>query len=305
MRLVVSPRYHLDIGPHVWPTAKYDLVRRRLLADGRVYPEHLAEPEPAPWEDLALVHTGDYLDNVRTGRLTHDDLVRLELPFSPVIAEGFRLMTAGTQLAARFALADGVAAHLGGGLHHAFAGHGEGFCLFNDVAVSIRQMQRDGRVRRAAVVDCDVHHGNGTAAIFDGDRSVFTFSMHQQDNYPFFKPASDLDVGLADGTDDEAYLRELERALPDVLASKPDLVYYLAGADPYREDQLGGLALSLDGLRHRDRLVLEATAGVPVVIVLAGGYARRLEDTVAIHAATVIEAIARAGARRPAGSRPT
>lgn len=293
MRVVFSSRYSFDVGPHVWPTAKYELVRQRLVAERCLDPDGFAEPEPSRWEDLALVHTPEYLEKIRANRLSRADLLRLELPCSPVIAEGFRLMTGGTQLAATFAVAHGVAVHLGGGLHHAFAGHGEGFCLFNDVAVSIRTLQRAGRIRRAAVIDCDVHHGNGTASIFEGDSSVFTFSIHQQHNYPLFKPASDLDIGLADGTGDETYLHDLELALPEVLASQPDLVYYLAGADPYREDQLGGLALTLEGLRHRDQMVLAATREIPVVIVLAGGYARQVDDTVAIHAATVVEALAR------------
>jgi len=301
VKVVFSPRYQLDIGPHVWPTAKYDLISARLIADRRAGPDGFADPAPSPWEDLALVHTADYLDKIRTNRLTREDEFRLELPFSPAIAEGFRLMTGGTQLAGRLALRDGLAVHLGGGLHHAFAGHGEGFCLFNDVAVSIRELQRNGRIRRAAVVDCDVHHGNGTAHIFGGDASVFTFSIHQQHNYPLLKPPSDLDIGLRDGTGDDTYLHDLELALPDVLSSSPDLIYYLAGADPYREDQLGGLALSFEGLRHRDQMVLEATRSIPLVIVLAGGYARRVEDTVAIHTATVVEALASAAAHRRAG----
>ena len=202
-------------------------------------------------------------------------------------------MAGGTLCAAALALDEGLAVHLGGGLHHAFAGHGEGFCLFNDVAVAIRRLQGDGRIARAAVVDCDVHQGNGTAAIFQGDASVFTFSIHQQHNYPLHKPESDLDIGLADGAGDEIYLHDLELALPEVMASKPDLVCYLAGADPYEQDQLGGLRLSLEGLRHRDAMVLEAAGRVPVAIVLAGGYARRLDDTVTIHTNTVLEALAR------------
>lgn len=302
MRVVFSPQYHLDIGPHVWPTIKYLLIRERLLVDGHVLASDFIEPEPATWDDLGLVHTTDYLDKVRTGHLSREDVARLELPLSPAITEGFRLMTGGTQLAARLALEDGVAVHLGGGLHHAFAGHGEGFCLFNDVAVAIRALQRDGRLRRAAIVDCDVHQGNGTARIFHDDSTVFTFSMHQQHNYPAYKPESDLDIHLADSTGDEAYLYALELALPEVMASKPDLVYYLAGADPFREDQLGGLALSLEGLTHRDRAVLDATGDVPIAIVLAGGYATRVEDTVSIHTGTVIEALATAARRRPAGS---
>jgi acetoin utilization deacetylase AcuC-like enzyme len=297
VKVVFSPRYRLDLGGHVWPTEKYDLIRTRLLAERRAGPDDFLEPEPAPWEDLALVHSAGYLEKIRTNRLTREDEIRLELPFSPSVGEAFRLMTGGTQRAGRAALRDGLSVHLGGGLHHAFPDHGEGFCLFNDVAVSIRELQRDGRIRRAAVVDCDVHHGNGTAQIFGGDESVFTFSIHQQHNYPLLKPPSDLDIGLPDGTGDETYLHDLELALPDVLESRPDLVYYLAGADPYREDQLGGLAVSLEGLRHRDQMVLEATRSVPLAIVLAGGYAHRVEDTVEIHTTTVVEAMASAARR--------
>jgi acetoin utilization deacetylase AcuC-like enzyme len=302
--LVFSARYHLDIGPHVWPTAKYQLVRERLLARGHVVAANFVEPEPAPWDDLALVHTPEYLGKIRTSRLTAEDIARLELPFSNTLAEGFRVMVGGTQRAACLALVEGIAVHLGGGLHHAFAGHGEGFCLFNDVAIAIRTLQRDGRIRRAAIIDLDVHQGNGTARIFEHDPTVFTCSMHQQYNYPLYKPASDLDVGLADGTGDDAYLHALDLALPDVMASQPDLVVYLAGADPYREDQLGGLNLTLEGLRHRDLAVLEASRGVPLAVVLAGGYARRVEDTVAIHVATVEEALAASRLRRAADPPP-
>ena len=184
-----------------------------------------------------------------------------------------------------------VTCHIGGGLHHAFPNHGEGFCPFNDVAVAIRVLQAHG-LERVAVVDLDVHHGNGTAFIFESDPRVFTFSMHQQHNYPMWKPRSTLDIGLADGTRDATYLRELERALPQVMAHRPECVFYLAGADPYEDDQLGGLRLTKEGLRTRDRMVIEAvrTADVPLVMVLAGGYARRVEDTVDIHVATILEA---------------
>ena len=202
-------------------------------------------------------------------------------------------MTGGTSLTAELALAHGVAVHLGGGLHHAFPDHGEGFCLFNDVAVAIRRLQRDKRIQRAAIVDCDVHHGNGTAFIFAADPSVFTFSIHQQLNYPAWKPASDLDVGMPDGADDEEYLAALSEALPVIMDSTPELMVYLAGSDPFREDRLGGLSLTHDGLRRRDRLVLNAavTAGVPAAIVLAGGYAVNVEGTVTAHVNTVLEAI--------------
>ncbi len=293
MRVVYSPRYHLDFGAHVFPTVKYRRVAERLARTG-LSPGAAIAPEPASWDDLALVHTSSYLDAVRHGTLSPEDLARLEIPGTPAIVEGYRLMTGGTLTAARLALDghDRVAAHVGGGFHHAFAGHGEGFCLFNDVAVAIRRMFAERRAGRAAVVDLDVHHGNGTAAIFAGDRRVFTLSVHQQANYPEVKPPGSLDIGLPDGTGDAAYLAALEPALARMLEHLPDLVVYLAGADPYADDQLGGLALTLDGLRRRDRLVFAAAraAGVPIVVLLAGGYARRVDDTVAIHVATIEEA---------------
>jgi acetoin utilization deacetylase AcuC-like enzyme len=222
------------------------------------------------------------------------DVAQLELPWSPAIVEGFRLMVGGTIAAARLARAHGLAVHLGGGLHHAYPEHGEGFCVFNDVAVAIRVLQRDGEIRRAAVVDLDVHHGNGTAAIFAGDPDVFTLSMHQEHNYPAVKPPSTLDIGLRDGVSDAEYLARLEGALPQVTGFAPDLVFYLAGADPYRDDQLGGLALTLDGLRQRDAMVFRTCrrAGLPLVVTLAGGYARHVQHTIAIHQATVEEAYA-------------
>jgi acetoin utilization deacetylase AcuC-like enzyme len=295
MRVVYSPRYHIDIGAHVFPTIKYQRLQRELAASGRWT---FVEPEPASWEELALVHTTEYLHKVRTGDLTTEESAQLELPWAPEIVEGFRLMTGGTLLAARDALGisqipnpesqRGVGLHIGGGFHHAFSNHGEGFCLFNDVAVAIRVLQREDRIRRAAIVDCDVHHGNGTAMIFDLEPSVFTFSIHQQHNYPAFKPRSSLDVGVADRLQNVEYLTKLRQALPKVLAFEPEIIFYLAGADPYEDDQLGGLALTFEGLRERDRLVFTAchAAGIPVALTLAGGYARRLEDTVAIHRAS-------------------
>jgi len=288
VRIVYSPRYRIDIGPHVFPTAKYEAIHRELsAAGGWVW----VEPDPASWEDLALVHTPDYLRKARSGGFSAGEIAEIELPWSPEIVDGFRLMTGGTVAAARLAVETGLGIHVGGGFHHAFANHGEGFCLFNDVALAIRMLQRDcpGRIERAAIIDLDVHHGNGTSMIFDGDRSVFTFSMHQQHNYPMFKPRSALDIGLPDRTADEEYNAELRAALPVVLASNPQVMFYLAGADPFDDDQLGGLALTRAGLLERDRIVFDAcrTAGVPVVVTLAGGYARRLEDTVAIHRATI------------------
>jgi acetoin utilization deacetylase AcuC-like enzyme len=313
LKVVYSARYHIDIGPHVFPTRKYSLIYERLLQTGIVQASDGVEPEPAAWNDLALVHTAEYLASMRDGTISPEAVAQLELPWSEEMVEGFRLMVGGTIQAAliacgvekgserleietpsNFAVQTSgfrVAAHIGGGLHHAFPSHGEGFCPFNDVAVAARVLQARG-IARLAIVDLDGHHGNGTAFAFESDPRVFTFSMHQQHNYPMWKPRGSLDIGLGDGAHDATYLRELERALPTVIGHSPQCIFYLAGADPYEDDQLGGLRLTKDGLRQRDRLVIDAVrrAGVPLVIVLAGGYARRLEDTVAIHVATIEEA---------------
>ena len=299
MRVVYSDRYHVDIGPHVFPTTKYRLIHDRLQAEATVPSDAFLEPEMAAWRDLELVHTSEYLRKLRYGKLSLTEAARLEIPWSASITDGFRLMAGGTVSAARAALSDGAAVHIGGGFHHAFPGHGEGFCMFNDVALAVRVAHRDAGVGRVAIVDCDVHHGNGTAAIFARDPSVSTFSMHQADNYPTEKPPSSLDVALADGTADDEYLRALDRSLPTVLAHRPDLLFYLAGADPYERDQLGGLALTKAGLSARDRLVLKAArqAGVSVVVVLAGGYAVDVGDTVDIHVATIETAVATFAAR--------
>jgi len=316
LKVFYSPRYCIDIGLHVFPTLKYRLVRDRLVEAGTIEASDVIDPAPATWEELALVHTSGYLARMREGTLSADELAQLELPWSADMVDGFRLMVGGTIGAARLACAERTAVcHIGGGLHHAFANHGEGFCPFNDVAVAVRVVQAEG-VDRIAVIDLDVHHGNGTSFIFNhggappppparsgrsprayseqdvGVGSVFTFSMHQQLNYPMWKPRSSLDVGLANGVRDATYLQKLEDALPIVLAQQPQCVFYLAGADPYEDDQLGGLRLTVDGLRRRDRMVFDAVhaAGVPLVVTLAGGYARRIEDTVAIHVATIEEA---------------
>lgn len=210
------------------------------------------------------------------------------MPLSDEFRRASRVCAGGSTAAGRTALGEGVCFHVGGGFHHAFPDHGEGFCLINDVAVAVRSLIADGAVDRAAVVDCDVHHGNGTAAVFSDDERVFTFSLHQERNYPMHKPPGSLDVGLRDGVGDEEYLGVLRDRLPEVLEWGPELVFYLAGADPYRDDQLGGLALTKQGLRERDGTVLEACRreGVPVAVCLAGGYAVRLRDTVEIHCGT-------------------
>lgn len=295
MRVVHSPRYELDLGPHVFPTTKYRHVADAVHRAGLV-PHGVIEPVAATWDELALVHTASYLDALRHGTLSPEAIAQLEIPCTARLVEGFRFMTGGTITAADLALdgTDRVAVHIGGGFHHAFAGHGEGFCVFNDVAVAIRRAFAARQAGTAAVLDLDVHHGNGTASIFAGDRRVFTASMHEDDNYPYVKPPGSLDLGLPRGTGDDAYLRHLDGVLQRVLDRLPDMVFYLAGADPYIDDQLGRLSLSRDGLRRRDRRVFAAlrAAGVPVVVVLAGGYARQLDDTVAIHVATIEEAAA-------------
>jgi len=301
--VVWSPEYECDIGPHVFPMEKFRRVRDRLLAEGEIAPQDLVEPAPATPDELRLAHDPDYLDDLARLRWSPRTMMS-ELPLTAGIVRAYVLAAGGTTRAAREALSRGFAVNLGGGFHHAFAGRAEGFCYVNDLAVAARVLRREGRVRRVAIVDLDVHQGNGTAAIFEGDADTFTLSVHQEWNYPMPKMRSTLDVGLEDGADDDAYLRALDPALERVWAFRPELVLYQAGADPYRDDQLGGLALTLDGLEARDRRVLEGCAarGVPAVVTLGGGYARRLEDTVEIHVRTCRMAarLARAGAGRSA-----
>lgn len=270
--------------------AKYAMIRDGVVGRGLLPREAVEEPGPAELDTLALVHDRDYIDAVCRDGLDAAALRRLGFPWRPQLPERSRRTVQGTLEAARDALAQGAGVNLAGGTHHAFPDHGEGFCVFNDVAVAIRALRREGRLGRAAVVDLDVHQGNGTATIFAGDPDVFTFSMHGANNYPFRKERSSLDVELEDGCDDAAYLAALQSRLDDVLAeSRPDLVVYIAGADPYAGDRLGRLRLSLEGLERRDRLLFVACRrrGLPVAVVLGGGYARDLADVVAIHANTV------------------
>lgn len=290
MLVCYTPRYYADIGEgHVFPIRKFELVCRKLLAEGTLRAEDLFEPPPAAISDVLLVHTDDYVTRLRAGALTEREVRRLGLPWSKALVRRSFLAASGTLNAARFALAGGVGSNLAGGTHHAFADHGEGFCVLNDVAISIRALRRDGLIGRAAVVDLDVHQGNGTAAIFADDPSVFTFSMHGAKNYPLFKTRSTLDVELADGTGDEEYLCVLAQNLPRAFAHEPDIVFYLGGADPYAGDKLGRLSLSIAGLRARDEFVLRACRhrGVPVATVMSGGYAANVEDTVEIHCNTI------------------
>ena len=290
MQVFYTPRYYADIGEgHVFPIRKFELVRDRLVAEGTLAPPEIIEPHPAPVADVLLVHTEDYVTRLRAGALTPRELRRLGLPWSKSLVRRSFLATGGTVGAARAALADGLASNLAGGTHHAFPERGEGFCVLNDVAVAIRVLRRERVIERAAVVDLDVHQGNGTATIFEGDAGVFTFSMHGAKNYPVFKARSTLDVELPDGTCDEEYLRALAEHLPRVFAHSPDIVFYLGGADPYAGDKLGRLSLSIAGLCARDEFVLgECRArGVPVATVMSGGYAADINDTVEIHCNTI------------------
>lgn len=292
-RLIYHEGYDLNFGAHVFPTQKYRLVRDRLLSSGVAGPADFLRPEPAPESDLLLVHESEWVSKLAHGTLTFHEIRRLEVPYSRQMVNGFLLSAGGTTLAAECALEEGAGYNIGGGFHHAFAGHGEGFCAVNDIAVAIRSLQKRGRIRKAMVVDCDVHQGNGTAAIFSTNTDVFTLSIHQYHNYPAEKPPSTVDIHLPDGVGDGEYLKRLIDPLETAIAGfGPDLILYVAGADPYCEDQLGGLSLTLEGLKARDRLVFETALRqrVPVAVTLAGGYALKTDDTVTIHVNTAIVA---------------
>jgi acetoin utilization deacetylase AcuC-like enzyme len=250
-------------------------------------------PNPASDEDILRVHTADWVRKLKTGTLAASDVMKLEVPYSPELVEAVWLAAGGTILAGQSALRDGFASNLSGGFHHAYPGHGEGFCAIHDVAVAIRKLQADGAVKKVMVVDTDVHHGNGTAAIFRNDPTVFTISIHQENNYPAHKPPSSIDLNMDDRADDDEYLGALIPAIQKALDEfQPEILFYVGGADPYCEDQLGGLSLTKEGLKERDRKVFEDARcrRIPVATVLAGGYARRVEDTVRIHVNTILAA---------------
>lgn len=292
-QVIYHPRYDLNLGPHVFPSQKFRLIHELLLRDAIAAPEDIAEPPAATDDDLLRVHTPEWVGKLKNGTLTASELMKLEVPYSPELAEAVWLAAGGSILAGQLALRDGFACNLSGGFHHAHANHGEGFCAIHDVAVAIRRIQSDGAIKKAIVVDTDVHQGNGTAHIFRDDTSVFTLSIHQENNYPAYKPPSDLDLSLDDGVEDEEYLAAFLPAVARVLDDYcPEILFYVGGADPYVEDQLGGLRLSKSGLKARDKGVFFAarTRGIPVVTTLAGGYARRVEDTVRIHANTIVAA---------------
>lgn len=294
--LVYSEQYVVDIGPHVFPVAKYPLTVDRLIRERGVERHEFLEPERATRDQLLLAHTPEYITDLTELQWTHRTM-RSELPLTAEIANAYILAAGGTILAAREAVVRrGFGVHVGGGFHHTYPDHAEGFCYVNDIAVAIRTLQREGRIERAAVVDCDLHQGNGTAKIFQGDDTVFTFSIHQENNYPVKEPG-DMDIGLRDGATDREYLLALGQCIPKRLdAFKPDLVVYVAGADPYENDMLGGLAVSIDGLSKRDDMVIDYCAehSIPIASVLAGGYAQNTDDTVEIHTNTCRKMIEKA-----------
>ena len=320
-KLVYSDAYFLPIGSHVFPAEKYRLVRNRLISTAVAERADFLEPQPATDQDILLVHKPEYVQKLKAGRLSPREEMEMEIPYSRDLVEAFWLAAGGSILAARHALCEKVCVSIGGGFHHAFPDHGEGFCMIHDVAVAIRRLQRDEKISNAMTVDCDVHQGNGTAAIFAGTRTesvplpsvsgatlnparpprmrgahageVFTISLHQHNNYPLYKPPSSIDVDLPDGIGDADYLAWLDNALSSGLRQfEPDLICYIAGADPYREDQLGGLDLTIAGLKSRDELVFRVAKArnIPVMVTYAGGYAQNVEDTVTIHSNTVVAA---------------
>lgn len=320
-KLVYSEEYFLPIGEHVFRADKFRLIRERLLQQGIADESDFLAPEPATERDVLLVHSAHYVNKLMEGSLSAREELQMEIPYSPQIVDAFLLHTGGSILAAERALQDGVCVNIGGGFHHAFPDHGEGFCMINDFAIAIRVLQKQGRIRRAMTVDCDVHQGNGTAAIFGGSgtrqnvlpsssapvlgvsgeamvnhgtaNDVFTISLHQEHNYPYVKPASSIDVNLPDGCGDAEYLAWLDNALSSGLRQfDPELICYVAGADPFSEDQLGGLNLTMEGLKQRDELIFRVARArnIPIMTVYAGGYATDVEDTVTIHFNTIVAA---------------
>lgn len=297
-RVIYSDRYDVDIGIHVFPTKKYKLIRERLIKEKLLSEDDFEFSQPASDDDILLVHSKEYLNKLKTGTLSPEEIFRLELPYSKELVQASYMCVNGTIRSCVIALEEGVGVHLGGGFHHAFRDHGEGFCVFNDVAIAIKRMMKEERIKKAMTIDCDLHQGNGTADTFKDDEDVFTFSIHQRNNYPFYKPKSDLDIGLDDYTSDKVYLEKLYEHIPKIISDfKPQLILYVAGADPYEHDQIGNLSLTINGLKKRDEFIFETARNfnVPIAVVLAGGYAIDVEDTVTIHFNTVKTALGYSG----------
>jgi acetoin utilization deacetylase AcuC-like enzyme len=289
-RIFYSPYYYADIGEgHVFPIRKFELVRDKLLAEGALLESEIVEPERANVEDLLLVHTEDYITRLQNGTLTPKEVRKLGLPWSESLVRRSFHAISGTINAGLHAIKTGIASNLAGGTHHAYPDRGEGYCVLNDVAVSIRVLQREGLARKFLIIDLDVHQGDGTAFIFQDSPEVFTLSMHGAKNYPLFKQRSTIDIELADKTGDDEYLETLNEVLPRLLLHDPDIIFYLAGADPYEKDKLGRLGLTIEGLRRRDATVLEFARSndIPIVTTMSGGYAANIDDTVEIHCNTI------------------
>jgi acetoin utilization deacetylase AcuC-like enzyme len=289
-KFVYSDEYWmLDLGRHVFPVKKYRMVFEKLVSLGAKRDNFLT-PKPARDEDVLLVHTPRYVKKLKTGTLSSAEIRTLELPYSQELAKYAWLYAGGTILAAEHALKDGLCVHIGGGFHHAFPDHGEGFCVLNDVAIALEKLRHEGKIAKAMVVDCDLHQGNGTAAILGRKDYAVTFSIHQMDCYPADKPSSTVDVGLWSGDGDAKYLAALKEHFPQLYRKhKPGLVFYVAGSDPLEGDQLGGLTLSKEGLIARDTIVIEGARRlrIPLVIVFAGGYPRDVQDSVTVHVNTI------------------
>jgi len=294
-KIVYSDKYYIDIGSHVFPTVKYKLIKQKLLRDADIINRiAFVEPEKASMNDILAVHASDYIDKLIFKGLSHEEALRLELPYSKKLVEGTMLCCGGTIFAADIAIEDGLGIHLGGGFHHAFPDHGEGFCVLNDVAVAVKKIMRERRAKRVLIIDCDLHQGNGTAFIFQGSKDVFTFSIHQENNYPFYKPKGSMDIGLKNRTRGKEYIFHLEKNIPKIISDfKPGIIIYLAGADPYEHDQIGNLALTMDDLRERDMFIYTQAKNyqVPIAVMLAGGYAVKQDDTVNIQFNTIKDAV--------------
>lgn len=277
---------------HSFPMAKYARLHERIVVEGILRPEDLVVPRAARWDELAFVHTAEYLSAVASGTLSPEAQRRIGFPWSPAMVERARRSVGASIEASHAAIMDGAAANLAGGTHHAFADGGAGYCVFNDVAVAARVLLEEGRASRVAVLDTDVHQGDGTALIFRDAPEVFTCSLHGANNFPFAKQRSDLDIVFEDGTRDDEYLRRLGEALEAVVAHRPDVLFYVAGADPYEHDRLGRLKLTITGLAERDRLVFGTAVSrrIPVSVCMAGGYAPDVDAIASIHANTVREA---------------
>lgn len=309
IQLVYSKDYAVDIGNHVFPTSKYLQIKKKLLFESRF--KNILDfvaPFPASDQDILSVHKKSYLDKLKNGKLTEEEIFRLELPYSKALADASILCCGGTISASEIALKDRLGIHIGGGFHHACPDHGEGFCVLNDIAVAVRRLIRNGLIKRALIIDCDLHQGNGTAAIFANDPHVYTFSIHQENNYPFFKPGSTLDIGLRDRAADREYLAGLYENIPGIISDfRPQFLMYVAGADPYKEDRIGGLALTKEGLKKRDEFIYQQAINydIPIAVVLAGGYAVEEADTVEIHYNTIESGLTLFYGQKPARAKIT